>query len=177
MKRDDLVTPNWNVEIFHRKEVLRTTVYDADALLPKGIERGDGVAVSGIVDRAGYVYVLLVADDGEVAVLHPADGRHRKEIYGVDLRLPMGSGYFDAPIKGRVRVVEAPNQVAPSEWAKILDDGRDPPKRPSTVKNSRTQQKRDTEASADSDSSDENEAAESDEQQRTNNPPAPPSEG
>jgi hypothetical protein len=74
-------------------------------------------------------------------------------------------------------VVEAPSRVAPSEWAKILDDGRDPPKRPSTVKNSRTQQKRDTEASADSNSSDENEAAESDEQQRTNNPPAPPSEG
>jgi hypothetical protein len=114
MVSDDLISLNWVVQIAVGNDIHRHRVGEI-GFIPKGTR----FAVYGTVDAAGYLYVLLV-DDAQVAVLHPADGEPDYGEDGSVLRLPAQGARFVAPFDGTVRVILASGPVPEDEWIDLL---------------------------------------------------------
>jgi hypothetical protein len=132
---DDLTTPDWTLVITIGGSELRTTIHDADRLLPGGIvPAGARIWVEGTTDKDGDLYVVQIGD-AVVAVLSPGDGSADFVDAGVAMRLPAGNDSFLTPIDGRIRVVESPEPVPVDDWWKLLH-GRDPRQQGTTILNS-----------------------------------------
>lgn len=132
---DDLTTPDWTLVIDTADGELRTTIHEADRLLPGGmVPKGSLVSVEGTTDKDCYLYVVQVGE-GVVAVLFPADGSGDFVDSATHLRVPFGGASFVVPIDGRIRVVESPEPVPADDWWKLLH-GRDPKQQGSTILNS-----------------------------------------
>lgn len=84
------------------------------------VDAGTKIAIEGMLDRLGYLYVVQIGDDKSVEVLFPPNGGSRRARPGMHVRLPSGTGWIVTTKKGKLRTITSSHPLTDAELAAIV---------------------------------------------------------
>jgi hypothetical protein len=81
------------------------------------VEAGTKIAIEGILERLGYLYVIQIGEDKSIEVLFPSTGGPRRARPGVHVRLPSGTGWIVTTKRGKLRTITSSRPLSEADLA------------------------------------------------------------
>ena len=96
------------------REVDSRSIEDLD------VEAGTKIAIEGMLERLGYLYVVQVGEDKSIEILFPPNGGSRRARPGTHIRLPSGTGWIVTTKKGKLRTITSSQPLSDADIAGIV---------------------------------------------------------
>jgi hypothetical protein len=88
---------------------------DSSSMEDLAVEPGTKIAIEGVLERLGYLYVVQVGEDKSMEILFPPNGGSRRARPGTHIRLPGGTGWIVTTKKGKLRTITSPQPLSDAE--------------------------------------------------------------
>jgi hypothetical protein len=93
---------------------------DGHAMEGLAVEAGTKIAIEGMLERLGYLYVVQVGEDKSIEILFPPNGGSRRARPGTHIRLPSGTGWIVTTKKGKLRTITSSHPLSDAEIAALV---------------------------------------------------------